>query len=398
MTRPMNDVVPERRSPKRKRANLAVGVGSICCLFLASACSSQPQPSASASQGRSTQATGSSSCTMQNVLTCTGANRTKLLIKGARKEGQVLWQTTLRQTQAVQPLLAVFNQKYPFIKVKFTVTNTNSEIQTLNQEWSAHRYNNDLVDSTLGPITMAKEGYLQPFYTPELSMYPTVQKSAASGPVEWVSEVNYYLVTAYNTKLIKPSQVPKSYADLLKPQFKGKKIVIGTPSGSGGPFFVGNLLQTMGNTAGKAYLKKLAKQDVAVTPNAGPQEVQAVATGQYEIGLMCFDDQVAIAKQKGQPVNYSFMQPVPAEFAAIGIMKHAPHPDAAALLLDFIVSQQGQTILKDNGLLPALRNLTPKNPKLAPSSGHWKANFVKPSVSFASSTKWTQLFQSDFGS
>lgn len=365
-------------------------VGLAAIAPLASACGS------SASSAQSTT-TLSSACTSANVLVCTGSNRQQLLEQGAKAEGRVEWITTLRQKQLVEPLIAAFNKLYPYITVKFTVTSTNAQIQSIEQAGRTGNYNYDLVDSTLGPVTFASIGYMQPFWSPDLSAYRAVQKSAAAGPVQWVSDIDYYLVTAYNTNLVPPSEAPKTYQDLLNPAFKGKKIIVGTSAGSGGPLFVGNIMRSMGQDKGTTYLQKLSEQQVAITDNAGPQEVQQVASGQFAIGLMNFDDQVQIARDGGQSINIAFLEPVPSTFGTIGILNHAKHPDAAALLLDFIISKQGQTLLRDQGALPAYPGLVPTKAELAPTSGGWKANYISPKTQLADTPAWETAFKKYLG-
>lgn len=336
-------------------------------------------------------------CTQADVLTCTAANQRAVLVAGAKLERQVVWDTTMRQAQIVQPLVTAFNKIYPYINVKFTIeSSTQAEITNIATAWSAQRYNADLVDSTTGPITFQAAGDMQKFWSPNLANYLAAQKSAKSGPVYWTAAINYYLVAAYNTNLVTGKLIPKTYKNLLNPAFKGK-IAIPSSAGTGGPFFIGNLILSEGTTKALAYLSQLSKQDVAVLAQAGPVEVQDVANGQYEIGLMAFDDQAYLAKSQGQPLGLAFLQPVPATFSAIGILSHAPDPGAALLLLNFITSKLGQTVIRNGQGLPALPSLAPTAHILAPKSGGWKVNFVKPAVNAFHEGQWVSLFEKYFG-
>src|SRR4029453_17046212 len=104
-----------------------------------------------------------------------------------------------------------------------------------------------------------KGGYLQRFYSPSLAEYPAELKDPQG---YWGVSNVYYFSLGYNTRMVKPNEVPKTYEDLLNPRWK-RQIVWAANPGFGGPLFNRNVFETMGPEKGKAYLQKLKAQNVA---------------------------------------------------------------------------------------------------------------------------------------
>ena len=97
----------------------------------------------------------------------------------------------------------------------------------------------------------------------------------------------YYFAFGYNTRMVKPNEVPKTYEDLLNPRWKGQ-MMWSTSRGSGAPMLIGNILQTMGQEEGKAYLQKLKTQNVAKTTASNRQLLDLVIAGEYPLALHIF--------------------------------------------------------------------------------------------------------------
>src|SRR5207237_5217575 len=163
---------------------------------------------------------------------------------------------------------------------------------------------------------------------------------------------SYYSI-AYSTRLVPADKVPKSYDDLLDPQWKGKMAWrIGSASGT--PLFITNLRLAWGEERARAYFEKLKEQKI-VNFGAGSARtlVDRVIAGEYAIALNIFAHHPLISKAKGAPVNSRLMDPVAATAATMGIVKGAKHPNAALLLIDFILSKEGQEVLAAADYFPA---------------------------------------------
>src|SRR5207237_2868834 len=124
-----------------------------------------------------------------------------------------------------------------------------------------------------------------------------------------------------------------------------------TASGIGG--FVGTVLTEMGEEKGRAYLRELAKQNIAPLPGAAREVLDQVIAGEYWIALQIFNHHAVISAKKGAPVDWIKMEPATGTLNVVSIHKGAPHPNAAKLLVDFIISKEGQEVFRDADYLTA---------------------------------------------
>src|SRR6202034_2480764 len=186
----------------------------------------------------------------------------------------------------------------------------------------------------------------------------------------------YFLTPGINTQLVGQDEI-KTVADLLDPKWRGK-IVWGTEPSSGAPAYVGAVLQAMGEDKGMAFLRALAKQDIVNVDATNRAILDQVILGQYAIALSIFNHHAVLSAKKGAPVTGLKVEPIPAPFHSIGLVKNAPHPNAAKLLIDFLLSEEGQRAFADAGYLPAMPSVPAKTADLKPEAGGFTANFISP--------------------
>src|SRR5258706_1840664 len=198
---------------------------------------------------------------VEDVALLRSADRQKILVEGAKKEGKLSFYTTLIVDQVLRRMKEAFEKEYPFIQVKYFRGNSDRLAQKLFAEYQAKRYAVDVVDGSSTTTMVRRAGLLQKFFSPYLAEYPRELKDAEG---YWGVSNLYFHTIGYNTRMVKPNEVPKSYEDLLNPRWKGQ-MIWSTGRGGGGPLFVGNVLQTMGESAGKAYLPQLRTQTIAKT-------------------------------------------------------------------------------------------------------------------------------------
>src|ERR1044071_3726581 len=170
-----------------------------------------------------------------------------------------------------------------------------------------------------------KGGYLQRFFSPYLAEYPAELKDPQG---YWGVSNVYYFALGYNTRMVKPNEVPKTYADLLNPRWKGQ-MMWSTSRGSGAPLFIGNVLLTMGQEKGKAYLQKLKAQKIANSTASGRQVLDLTIAGEYPIALQIFNHHAYISASQGAPVDWIPMEPVTATIQTVALAKNTPHPNAS---------------------------------------------------------------------
>jgi len=222
---------------------------------------------------------------VEEVALMNRADRQKVLIEGAKKEGKVSLYTTLIVDQVVRPVKEAFEKEYPFLQVEFFRGNAERLVQKMMAEYQAKRYEVDIIDGTVSPTMVRRANLLQRFYSPMLAEYPAELKDAQG---YWGSTNLYFFATGYNSRMIKLNEAPKTYEDLLNPRWKGQ-MMWSTSRGSGAPMFIGNVLQTMGPEAGKGYLQKLKGQNVAKTTASNRQLLDLVIADEYPLALHIFN-------------------------------------------------------------------------------------------------------------
>ncbi|HME61895.1 MAG TPA: extracellular solute-binding protein [Candidatus Binatia bacterium] len=320
-------------------------------------------------------------------------DRQQVIIGGAKKEGKISWYTSLIVDQVVRPVKEAFEKEYPFLQVEYFRGNSERLVQKMFSEYQGKRYEVDIVDGTVTAPMVKKGGYLQRFYSPQLAEYPLELKDAQG---YWAVSNVYYFALGYNTRMVKPNEVPKTYGDLLNPRWKSQ-MMWSTSRGSGAPMFIGNVLQTMGPEAGKAYLQKLKAQNVAKTTASNRQLLDLVIAGEYPLALHIFNHHAYISKSAGAPVDWQALEPASATINTISPVTRAPHPHAAMLFLDFILSEKGQKVFQGVNYLPSHPKVPAKQADLKPGGGRFKrALYFTPDSQFNEGNAWVEYFENNF--
>jgi iron(III) transport system substrate-binding protein len=315
------------------------------------------------------------------------------IVEAAKKEGEVVWYTTLIVNQLVRPVAAAFEKKYPGVRVQFSRANsTETAIKILN-EAKAGKMQADVFDGTNTSEVLKKENLVEAWKPDSAKDWP----AKVADPEGWWVATNVYVLTpGFNTELVKKGTEPKTYEDLLDPKWKGKLVWNGSVSTSGGPGFIGNVLSFMGEEKGMAYLRKLSSQKIANLHVSARQVVDQVIAGEYPIALQIFNHHTLISAKKGAPVDWIKMEPATVVLQVASVAKGAPHPNAAKLLLDYLVSDEGQEFFKKADYLPASPRVPAPDPALKPEGGHFKATIFSPGDVEENMPKWKQVFDQLF--
>lgn len=326
--------------------------------------------------------------TAEEIALLNKPERQKILEEGAKKEGKLVWYTPLIVNQAVRPLKEAFEKKYPFLKVDFHRANSRGLVQKWFTENEAKRHEADVVGGSELTVLGKKAGLLLRFSSPYLRDYPAELKDPQS---YWSSTNLYFMTLAYNTRRIKLNDAPKSYDDLLNPKWKGR-MAWHMGSNTGTPLFIGNIVTTLGQKAGTAYLQNLAKQNITSATASARGIVDLVVAGEYDIAINIFNNHAEISKNAGAPVDWQPLEPVPSPLGTTGVAKNAPRPHAAMLFTDFLLSEEGQKVFQRNDYLPAHPKVPAKTAELKPRGGKFaKATFFHPENVLENSDKWLAL-------
>jgi ABC-type Fe3+ transport system substrate-binding protein len=333
--------------------------------------------------------------TPQQILTYKGPDREQKLIEGAKKEGQVVIYAAMIVNQAMRPIAEKFGKKYPFVKLTYWRADSEDITAKVAAEVRANNVVADVVEGTGVGEQAVQANLLLPYYTPAINVYPEAYRDPNG---MWTpTRLSYYSI-AYNTKTVPADRAPKSYQDLLDPQWKGKMAWrIGSASGT--PLFLTNLRLAWGEEKARQYFEKLKEQKI-VNFGAGSARtlVDRVIAGEYAIALNIFAHHPLISKAKGAPVTSQLMDPVASTAATMGVVKALHHPYAAMLLVDYILSKEGQEILLGAEYFPADPEVAPSAllAPVVPKIAGVPENFVGPDKLVKYNDSSEELFQQLF--
>ena len=308
-----------------------------------------------------------------------GPDREKRLIEKAKLEGALTIYTSLAPTEA-RPMVEAFEKKYG-IKVELWRAISERVIQRTVSEAKAGRHTVDVV-ATNGPEMelLSREKILTPYFTPHAADLPP-----AGIPKHrlWLPDRLQFFVVGFNTNLVKKEDLPKSLAGFLDPKWKGK---LGIEAGDAE--WMATLFTKWGEKEAMAFFRKLSE----MRPEVRKGHVllaQLVAAGEIPVGLTIYSANAETLKRKGAPIDWAPIEAV-ARPQGLGISRNAPHPAAALLYADFVLSaEEGQKLYESMGRPPV-------NLKVKSQLTNFSHVFLDPVAVLDESEKWHKLWEELF--
>ena len=269
------------------------------------------------------------------------------LYQAAAKEGEVILYTDGRQEQA-QRLSEYWKTNFPDVNLRIVPKSSPALIAQIETERAAGQHRVDV--SHMSQPYVAALWKQKSFYQPYRSeSFERLRPDNADADGAFYSPDVYVLPAAYNTDLFKnKAQLPQSLKDFLDPKWKGK-LVLGDPEVSGNTL---TFLMTMLATGRLEWstLEQLAKQDVLFV-RSNPDAVRMVASGERALAPMISSFNIMTARMKGQPIDYYVLTEGSVVVQSLaGIMRDAPHPNAAKLLIEVMTSPQAEGTLSEGGV------------------------------------------------
>jgi ABC-type Fe3+ transport system substrate-binding protein len=324
-------------------------------------------------------ANAASAETVADIANYTGPDRTQHLIDGARKEGAItLYSSAV--TDDSNAIAAAFEKKYG---IKVQLWRGSSE-DILRRAITEHRGGRDDVDvaETAGTEMegLRREQLLQEISSP---VFAELIPEAVAPHRPWVTSRLSIFTAAFNTALIKPEDVPKTYEDLTDPHWKGK---LGIEADDGNWFM--SVAGAMGEDKALALFRKVVAVNGMSVRKGHTLLSNLVVAGEVPLALTVYGYRISELKAKGAPIDGTVLPPAVALPTGIAVFAHAPHPYAAALFMDFFLGD-GQRILHDRGNVPTNRTVQEPPPGLT---------FVDVAKFLDEGDKWTKLFKETFAS
>ena len=327
--------------------------------------------------GRSSSAPAAA--TNSAVFMMDGPDRETRLREGATREGLVSIYTSLN-TQDSTPLTAAFERKHG-VKTELWRSASERVLQRGATEARAGRFNCDVFE-TNGPEMEAlhRERLLDNFHSPHFADLPP---EAFPSHRQWIADRFNFFTIAYNTNLVKPEEVPNSYEDLLHPRFVGR---IGLEAGDVDWF--GAMVKYMGEEKGLHYFTALAGAKPQI--RSGHTLIgQLVASGEIPIAANIYNHNAERVAVQGAPIRWKALAPTFGRPNSIGLARRAPHPHAAVLFADFVLSREGQEILKR-------RNRVPASIAVDSPLNDFPFETIDPAIVLDEDAKWSKLWSDLF--
>jgi iron(III) transport system substrate-binding protein len=273
------------------------------------------------------------------------AERQKKLMAGAKKEGELMLYSS-SGLEEVRAVTKQFADKYPFVNTRYmrkggsqlfdvSLLEFKSQKRIVDVYWAGH--------STLGPMIQGNKQMLARYLSPERS---AIAEEYKDKPGYWTATRISVAIFAYHAQKVPKEKVPKNYADLLDPFWKGKLAVDTNPGR-----FTGLLAERMGWDKAKEYHHKLGQQDPKIH-RGRTARMQLILAGEVLGSLDINADNIVEMQLQNAPLEYALLDPTLLSLTSVALPSQSPHPHAATLFYDFIISKEGQSLLAKEKNVP----------------------------------------------
>jgi iron(III) transport system substrate-binding protein len=311
-----------------------------------------------------------------DIATYQGADREQRLIEGAKREKELTFYSSVPPDD-IAALVSAFDRKYG-IKVRVWRSDSEGFLQRIVNEARARRFEVDVMagaSSALEPLY--RENLLQEVKSPYLA---DIIPEAIAPHRQWVSIYLTTFVQAYNTGLVAKDSLPTTYHDLLRPEWKGR---LGIEAEDFDWF--AQVVLDLGEAQGLKLFRDIVATNGISVRKGHSLLTNLVAAGEVPLALTAYDFLAEQAKRKGAPLDWFVIPPAIARSTAQGLARNAPHPYAAMLFYDFLISD-GQQILASRAFVPASRRI--ENPF---DKGPLK--LIDSALMLDQAKKWQELYQ-----
>ena len=265
----------------------------------------------------------------------------KELYPKAQQEGNLIVYSVW-DVEHLRTITDAFMKRYPGIKATYWQgTNPNIVTRVLT-EFQGGQSSVDVILSDNAPPVLRAAGAISP--------YETVQKSVLVLHDPTMATVSLQVqALTYNTKKIKPGDLPKSWEDVANPKYKGL-VALDDPMRAGplSSMLAGLKEQWKNDARFTNFVKGLKALNVPVHKSTSAM-FRLVISGEYSICMPALLHDVMEEKEKGTPVDYVKTVPPVLFPRQAGIYSKAPDPNAAKLFAEWAISMEGQHVIDSVG-------------------------------------------------
>jgi iron(III) transport system substrate-binding protein len=314
--------------------------------------------------------------TTADLATYGAPDRTEKLISGAKKEGTVTLYTSAN-VEDMSVVTAAFEKKYG-VKVRVWRGSSENVVQRGVTEARGGRYDADVFETGGAAMeSLHREKLLQQVKSPsQADLVP----EALTAHGEWTGTRYNIFVAAYNTKLIKKDELPKSYDDLLDPKWKGK---LGIETDDSDWF--GAVMDQLGEQRGLKLFRDIVATNGISVRKGHTLLANLIISGEVPLALTTYAYRAVQLKNSGAPVDWFALPPTIARFEGAGVARRAPHPNAAILFFDFMLTD-AQELLRNRDYSLASR-------KVRPAADGIAVTFLDAARNLDENQKWSKYYR-----
>ncbi len=275
----------------------------------------------------------------------------KKLVEMAQKEASVVFYTSMDAGDA-RSLTQAFQQKYPGIKTDFYRAGREAVFSRFALEQKAGRYVTDVVSvGEFHILEMKKQGLITRYLSPETQAFTPEFKDPQG---YWTCVYLTVGVLAYNTKRVKPEELPRRYEDLLGPKWKNRMALDANEER-----WVPGLMQSIGRDKTVNFLKALAQQEIYIRRGRSLL-TQLLLAGEFDVQIVAYWHEVNRLMKEKAPIGWVGIEPAITGAPQISLVTKSPHPNAARLFIDFVLSTEGQAMMAKLGRVAARPGVKPE--------------------------------------
>jgi iron(III) transport system substrate-binding protein len=317
--------------------------------------------------------------TLPDIAADAGPDRMQRLTADAKKEGTLSLYTS-RVAEDTTPVTDAFTKKYG-ITVQVWRASNQDIIQRAVAEARAGRCPADVISSGTPALEpLYREQLLQPVKSPTVN---ELMPQALRPHGAWVGVSVNIIAAAYNTDLVKPQDVPKSYDDLKDPKWKGRLAI----EAEDADWFAA-LIGKLGEQKGVALFTDIVRTNGVSTRTGHTLLTNMVAAGEVPLAMTVYSYKPEQLARAGAPVRPLYLSPLIALATGVSVTRCAPHPNAAVLYYEFML-RDGQEVL-------ARRDIVPTNLTVRPLPANTEITFMDPVQMLDNGPKWTALWNAIF--
>jgi len=265
-----------------------------------------------------------------------------ILVAAARKEGKVVFYSSAA-IEATQKICQGFERAYSGIKCEFYRATALPLFQRFNTEMEAKNVKSDVIHASSVPgfLNAKEKGWLVKYRSPEGAKFLPQFKDKDG---YFVAARVIPMGIAYNNKLVSAAEAPKAWKDVLDPKWKGKMIV--PDPGVSGTGLMG--FYYWEKNFGLDFIRQFAQNSPMVVGSTAPA-ANAVASGERPVAAMMDSWEVVMRLHKDLPIAINFpKEGVPVAPSPVAVVAGGPNPNAAQLLMHYIISKEGQQLIMDD--------------------------------------------------